>query len=275
MKNDNRPNLNRLFLKLLGPLVRIAIKNKVSQKEFDEIVRQSYVDESYRHFCLPKQKMTVSRVAVLTGLSRKEVVRLSSNSSSPGEQSKVVLSRAARVTMGWITDPRFCDENNQPKLLALRDKDDGFAALVELYSGDVTPVAMLDELVLSGMVSKTSDGYASLNNRSYIPKSDELEQLAILSNCVTDLLNTGIHNLEASKKEDAFFQRQFNRNAVPESLIKEFRVYSQQKSLDLLLNYSHWLRSKMKTHIEQPNEQTKRIGIGIYYAEDDDDENVQ
>jgi hypothetical protein len=274
MTNHKRQNLSQLFLKLLGPIVRMAIKNKVSHKEFDEIVRKSYVDESYRHFCLPKQKMTVSRVAVLTGLSRKEVVRLSSN-SSPGEHSKVVLSRASRVTMGWITDQRFCDENNQPKLLALKDKDEGFAALVELYGGDVTPVAMLDELVLSGMVSKTSDGYARLNNRSYIPKSDELEQLAILSGCVTDLLNTGIHNLEASKKEDAYFQRQFNRHAVPESLVKEFKVYSQQKSLDLLLNYSYWLRSKLQTHIEQPNEQTRRIGIGIYYAEDDDDEKSQ
>tara|TARA_R110001599_G_scaffold302362_1_gene508022 strand:- start:3199 stop:4020 length:822 start_codon:yes stop_codon:yes gene_type:complete len=272
--NNNNPNiLTRLFLQLLGPIVRIAIKNKISQKEFDEIVRQAYVNESYRNFCLPKQKMTISRVAVLTGLSRKEVVRLSDNSSSSAVP-KTLLNRAARVTMGWITDPRFCDEDNQPKLLALKDKNEGFPALVELYSGDVTAVAMLDELILSGMASKTDDGYVRLNNSSYIPNTDELEKLEILYGCATDLLKTGVHNIEATKKEDALFQRQFNRHSVPESLIKEFKVYSQQKSLDLLLNYSHWLRSKIKAHVEQPNEQTKRIGIGIYFAEDEDDDKL-
>ena len=95
-------SLTDLFLKVLRPIVRLAIKHKVSHAQIAEVLRKAYVDEAYENFNSPNKKMTVSRVAVLTGLSRKEVARLSRQEESA--QPRVAPQRATRVINGWMTD---------------------------------------------------------------------------------------------------------------------------------------------------------------------------
>lgn len=269
--DEDNELLAKAFLKVLEPLVRIAIKHRISHAEFTEMARQAYVDQSYKHFGLPNRKTTVSRVAVLTGLSRKEVVRLTSEGESSSPQPKIAPNRAARVMMGWITDPQFCNQNNEPKELAMKEGNSSFTALVERYSGDVPPVAVLDELMLSGIVSKLDGDKVRLNNSGYVPQTDELKKFEILSACTKDLLNTGIHNMENPKKEDALFQRQFKSRLLPESLAQEFKAFSHQKSEALLVEFSQWLRAKAEQQIHQPDEPKKHVGIGIYFTEEPED----
>ncbi len=61
---------------LLTPLVRILLRNGISYLEFAEVARQVFVDVAGRDFTLPKRKISLSRIAIMTGLSRKEVARL-------------------------------------------------------------------------------------------------------------------------------------------------------------------------------------------------------
>ena len=78
MGTDHKNVLARAIVKILRPLVRLLIRNEVTHAELTELVRQTYVDVAYESYSIPGQEMTFSRVAVLTGLSRKEVVRLKS-----------------------------------------------------------------------------------------------------------------------------------------------------------------------------------------------------
>ena len=77
MNQDAKSILARAVLTVLKPLVRVVLRHDMSHAEFAELVRSAYVDVAYRHFGIPGRKTTFSRVAVVTGLSRKEVVRLS------------------------------------------------------------------------------------------------------------------------------------------------------------------------------------------------------
>jgi len=157
MSTKQQSTLSRAVTMILKPLLRVLIKNEVSYAEFAEIAKQSYVDVSYEHFSIEKRKTTFSRVAVLTGLSRKEVVRLSklrSEDTDATAQSKAAPNRAQRVINGWLSDKEFLDENGQARVLCIHGETGSFATLVARYSGDITLGAVIDELLRIGVAKR-------------------------------------------------------------------------------------------------------------------------
>ena len=58
-------------------LVRTLLRNGISYGEFDQVARKYFVDVAYRDLAPAGKKQTVSNVAILTGLNRKEVKKLS------------------------------------------------------------------------------------------------------------------------------------------------------------------------------------------------------
>jgi hypothetical protein len=57
----------------MTPLVRILLKNGVSFAEFAELLKNVFVDVAERDLGMPGRRPSQARVAILTGLSRKEV----------------------------------------------------------------------------------------------------------------------------------------------------------------------------------------------------------
>lgn len=181
MTKRNYSIITKAALHILKPLVRLLIKHNVAHNEFSEIAKQAYVDVAYESFAIPKRKMTFSRVAVLTGLSRKEVVRLQSESTLTEPQPKKTYNRASRVVTGWLNDSLFLDKHNQPKALPLKSPDHdlispSFSLLVERYSGDISVGAILDELLHTNIVSQSGDAKVTLNSYGYVPQTQELEK---------------------------------------------------------------------------------------------------
>lgn len=253
---------------MLHPLVRILLRHEIAHSEFAELAKRVYVDVAYKYFSLPKRKQTFSRVAVLTGLSRKEVVRLTNVKKDEPPTTKGPLNRAVRVISGWLRDPDFLDQNNEPKILPLRGEVSSFEALVARYSGDITARAILDELIRVGAVEKLDKNKVKLSHHGYIPDEDLPEKVTVLATHAHDLLTTGVHNL-THDKEYRRFQRQVTYTDMPQSVIDEFQKYSHDKSLALLLDFDRWLAEKKKTVNPEPDEPLGRVGVGIYYFNND------
>ena len=57
---------------MMKPLVRLLVSQGLTHAEFSEVAKEVYVEVALRHF-ESSQKINKSRVAVLTGLTRKEV----------------------------------------------------------------------------------------------------------------------------------------------------------------------------------------------------------
>ena len=66
---------------LLRPLVKILMYYGVSFAEFAEIAKRVFVETAQDDFQIKGRKQTISRVAMLTGIQRKEVSRLRQLSS--------------------------------------------------------------------------------------------------------------------------------------------------------------------------------------------------
>lgn len=207
--------------------------------------------------------MTHSRVAVLTGLSRQEVVRLVQPAAEAEPVTKGPLNRATRVIGGWLQDSDFVTPERQPKTLAIRGEEHSFEALVARYSGGITARAILDELLRVGAVIKVGKDVVKLNTEGYVPSNDQTALIEMAVNHVGDMLDTLVHNL-SHEPDQRRFQRQVAYTDIPSSIEKEFKIVSYEKSLTLLLELNQWLAEKKKSS-PGLEEEKSRVGLGIYY----------
>jgi len=253
-------------LRVLRPLIRILMRYEISHREFSEIAKQAYVDVAYEHFSIPNRKSTYSRVAVLTGLTRKEVMRLSTGEAENRPTSGRSLNRATVVIGGWLRDTEFLNDDNTPKLLPLQGEQGSFEKLVTRYSGNVTVRAILDELERINAIRLTSDDTVELISKGYVPQHDASKKIDIISSSAADLLETAAFNLDHDNT-DARFQRRVVYERIPEQLVESFKQYSNKKSEELLLDYNRWLDKHRQQTPQNKREPVKRVGVGIYYFE--------
>jgi hypothetical protein len=123
--------------------------------EFLQTAKGAFVAAAAEHIAARGDRVSTSRIAALTGLSRADVSKIRSNrSNDPRGAGK---QRTARVMHGWFSDREFVDSNGNPKPLRL-DASSSFERLVRRFSGDVPPRAILQELLAAGMAELDPDG---------------------------------------------------------------------------------------------------------------------
>ena len=261
--------LSWVVARVLTPLVRVLLRNGMSFNAFSDVARRVYVEVAMREFGIPGRKPTVSRVAILSGLTRKEVQRLLGEQGQGNESdAHETYNRAARVIAGWVRDKEFTDAAGNPLALSQAGGNAGFGLLVKRYSGDVPARAVLDELLRVGAVERLDDDRIRLLARAYIPRTSDLDKLDILGADVSDLIATIDHNMQRGA-DDPRFQRKVMYDNVPAESIAQFRALSATQAQALLEKMDEWLSQ----HDRDVNASVKgagrmRAGIGIYYFEE-------
>jgi hypothetical protein len=274
MAGDLREQLGKAYRRLLHPLVRILIRNGVTAPEAGELLRQVYVDAAGSdEFHLPGRRLSDTRVAILTGLSRKEVHRL--RNVSDGGKFVSNFSRVARVIAGWNQDPQFTGPYGLP-LAILFDDDSGsdapsFCELVRRYSGDMAPRAMLDELLRTGLAEIDVDGRIRNTGRTYIPNQLDpaaIEHLGKVVGRFTDTLDFNNSREPGRKKR---FERHVQTDiGLTEEQYEHFSVYLRQKCQQLLETLDDWLAMQEGRigPVKKPERLPKRkviTGVGVFH----------
>jgi hypothetical protein len=256
------------FTVLLRPLVRILLRHGIPCDVLSAIARQVYVRVAAEEFVLPGKKQTTSRISILTGLTRKEVRRIMTTTDVDNQEATDRYNRAARVITGWVRDKEFHDKAGDPLALPVEGENASFGALVRYYSGDIPVRAMLDELLRVGAVRKTKEGRIRLQARFYVPEKSETDKLQILGSDTADLIATIAHNLTA--KATPRFQRKVMYDNVPVEAVQEFQRLSANRAQLFLEGIDRWL-SQQDRDVNPAVTGTgrKRVGVGLYYFEDD------
>ena len=144
MTNSVRLGLLAAYRKLLQPLVRLLIRSGVSFGETAEVLKTVFVEVAGRDFDLPERKTSLSRIAILTGLTRKEVAKQQDILQSGELNVDSNLNRVVRVLEGWHTDPVFTGPYGMPMELPFESATDtSFVSLVRKHSGDMAPRAKI------------------------------------------------------------------------------------------------------------------------------------
>lgn len=240
----------------------------MSFKAFVDIAKHTYVQVAAEEFGIPGKKTSVSRVALLSGLTRKEVQRLLDAPAIEDAEAGERYNRAARVVAGWVRDADFSDADGNPKVLTLQEGKASFADLARRFSGDIPSRAILDELLRVGVAEKVDDNSVRLKMRAYVPESGDADKLNILGTDVSDLVSTIDHNLQHGSA-DPFFQRKVMYDNVPLEALQEFRRLSGAQAQALLERLDKWLSQHDRDTSGTRGTGQIRTGIGIYYFEED------
>jgi hypothetical protein len=273
MSDSVKLGLLAAYAKLLRPLIRILLRHGVTYAELSEVVKTVYVATAAREFRVPGKKMSKARIAIVTGLTRKEVQRISEIDNKEKNGLKTNLSRIGRVLSGWHTDPDFTGPYGMPLELRYDSEvaaDATFVRLVQRYSGDMTPRAMLDELLRVGAVVETDQNWFKVVRREYVPHTLAPDFLERVGRGVHNF----VHTIEMNMQKAGPGKGRFERTVRPDSGIKVedlplFDQYVRQKSQALLEDIDNWL-----TKLERPNKNdaTIQTGVGIYHFVVEDDE---
>ena len=267
-ENSQTPSaISHAVLRILRRFVRLLLRHGVPFDAFVELAKRAYVDSAMNDFALPGRKPSASRAAVLTGLTRKEIQRLSAQAADPESQLPVSSNRASRVVAGWMRDVAFGDANAETRPLPF-DGEASFSELVRRYGGDVPPRAVLDELVRVGVAEKRDDGHIHLLNRGFVAKGEDATALRILGANVSLLIETIDHNLQ--HPDSPRFERKVISDNLPVEAMEAVRALCRQQSQALIEQVDTQLAARDRD--ANPTVRgTGRFsaGIGIYYFENE------
>jgi len=268
MGDSVKKGLLAAYAKLLRPLVRILLRNGVTYAEFSEVAKTVFVTIAAQEFRVPGKKMSKARIAIITGLTRKEVQRLSSTDQEGRYTIKTNLSRIGRVLSGWHTDPDFTGPYGMPLEIRYDSSilnDATFVRLVQQYSGDMTPRAMLDELLRVGAVVETDHKWFKALRREYVPQTLEPDFLERVGRGIHDFIHTVEENLQKSGNELGRFERTVRpAGGMKAADLERFDEYARRKSQALLEDLDNWL-NKLDQPDRKKGDVVVQTGVGIYH----------
>ena len=266
-----KDHLRRALALMLKPLVRLLIAQGVTHAEFADTAKDVYVEIALRYF-EAEGRINKSRIAILTGLTRKEVKNVIDRALESGRQDKT-YSRPERVLTGWYSDPKFTGPYGIPLELPYEGNDEdesSFVGLVKTYSGDMAPRQMLTELLRSGSVVEVDGRYKAVR-RNYEPAPLSPELINRLGEVGYRVFSTAAKNIDKPDETSGRFDRQvFADNGCTQDVIDKFDKYIKVRGQELLEAIDVWFSSNEK--LNAPDEQRRGTGLYmVHYVEDDDD----
>ena len=253
--------------RILRPIIRVLLANKITYATFDGIARQVFTEEADRHFAVRGRKQSISRVALVTGLPRTEVRRIKQGPPLADHDLGHSFHRAARVISSWCSKTEYLTERNEPKPLKF-DGPDSFSSLVGQIDGDLSPRALLNELRQAGIVKMNAGRHIFLMRSAYIPSRDATQIMKILGTDVGDLAETISHNLYAPSEENRF-QLKVSYDNLPSDCLQTLQQLVSERGHEVLAEFDCWLR-RHDRHLNPSvtGNGRARAGIGIYYFEE-------
>lgn len=268
MKDKHLKPLCTAVLKLLRPLTRILLRNGVSFATFSDLAKWVYIDVATKEFGIEGRKQSTSRVSVITGLSRREVMRVRQLPRPDDTATTERHNRAARVIAAWRRENDFLDAKGKPALLPVSGQGATFGELVNRFSGNVPHRAILDELIRVGAVEQLENGKVHLLTRAYVPKHSDAHKLHILGTDVRYLISTIDHNLKPGPI-GPLYQRKVRYNNLPDEVLPEFRKLSAKKGQALLESLDRWLAQRDRDVTPTVKGTGRnRAGLGIFFFEE-------
>lgn len=276
MSDSLKQTLLAAFRVLMGPLVRILLRHGISFAEFAEVAKAVYVETAVKDFKVVGRKATRTRIAVITGLTRKEVKRVIDEAVEERYELKASYNRLGRVLEGWHTDPDFIGPYGMPLELLYEssNQDDiTFSALVKRHSGDMSPRSVLDELVRVAAVTETDAGWFRVLRRDYIPEAQGIHNFERVGGVIKSFLNTVDFNMTKPAPGKGRFERQVvAADGIKIEDLARFDEYIRERCQSMLEEIDNWLTNLPKPDDSQGDVSIK-TGLGIYHyiAEENDE----
>ncbi len=249
---------------VLEPIVRLMLMVGVTWKEFCEVAKAKFVAAATEEYGIRGRPTNASRVAILTGIDRREVRRLRSQADEA--PAKGYQSRASQLLSAWHHEPDFLDADGQPATLAIEGDGNTFTELMRRVAPGLPVVAMIKELKGAGAIEELPDGHLRPLNRTYVPVGTSAERLRLWTSAISDFSNTIEHNFARDEDEPARFERRALSLCIDRNALPEFRQLLEAEGQALLERIDDWLSAHELPDAD--SEDAIRLGVGIYHVQD-------
>jgi hypothetical protein len=259
---------------VLLPIVKLMLRCGVGCSEFVAVVKTVFVQAATEDYGLRGRPTNVSRVAAMTGLSRKEVRRIRSEKGSQRWTPDMEVTPANTVLHYWHFDPDFAEVVGRPRELAF-EGERGFEALVKKYAGDIPPGAVKKELIRAGTIAESPTGRLSVKERYFYPAAFDEDFVRNAAFALKNLGETLVHNASLAANQGsphAIRQGRFERFAWTDRLdakaIPQFKQWARSEGSKFVELADDWIGKNEVIPAEGAKRRT--AGIGVYYFEEDE-----
>jgi hypothetical protein len=259
----------------------MALKNGVLFPEFSLALKQAYLDIASRQNRAARIAVTGEGMFVMTGIAAAEAESILRVNVTPSIDVDAELP-LPRVLNAWHTDKRFTGpygvlrdlefvqsastQPGQPK------NNDSFSDLVHTYFPEISPKALLDELLRLELVQDVGNGFYRAVRRSYVPDplSDDMIRL------IAQLGHNFLESLEVNARPESkggkgLVQRfVFADISLNADALNRFGAHVRERGQVFADEIDDWLSTEQ---VRPENQGRIKTGVGYYhYVVNDDDE---
>jgi hypothetical protein len=259
----------------LRPLFRILLRSGVTWQDASEVCKATLVEVATSDFGLHGRPTNLSRVAIMTGLSRREVKRLRDLLGTEPQVDAGRLHGATRVLTGWHLDKDFTDETGHPLDLAFEttagdNTGPTFTDLCKRYGGDLAPITMRRELTRVGAMAELPAGELRVLMRYYMPLQMDPDAVVRAGSMLEDLGTTVSFNLGKAPDEVSRFAGRATNTRIRTADARRFRTFLEDEGQAFLERIDEWLsRHETPASDDGTTTRTLRVGAGVYGIQDE------
>jgi len=239
----------------------------MTYREFADISKSAFVEVAGEEYGIKGRLTNVSRVSLLTGISRKEVKRQRELLEQPDEQPAGKTTDATRVLSGWYQDSDFLNDDGHPLVLPLDGGGATFTKLCARYAGDIAVTTMSKELKRVGAIAEDDGGRLTAQRRYYMPTPFDPQWIMNAGSVFADLGANINHNLVADDDHPSRFLGRATDDMIDASAIPEFREFVEKHGGPFLELVDDWLanhRAKQSTGKHRASDRRVRLGLGMF-----------
>lgn len=252
---------------LLRPVVRQLIAHGVSFPAFARVAKQVFVEVAEHDFALPYKRQTDSRLALVTGLNRKEVAALRGRRPERAAAREIEEDLLTHVIGRWMAGPPYASAGGVALELPYEaDSPDApsFSRLVRGLNVDIPVRAVLDELIRTNSVALLPDGSVTLRHQGRIVSGEVEAKLALLGSEPAELFSTIVHNIE--RPDAPWLQRKVVYDNVGAAALAELEAEARRLGEELIRRANALIAGYDRDrNPDAPGGQRTRVVFGAYF----------
>lgn len=265
MDSNIKTTLYSACAALLRPIALVLLRGGMTWKEFADLSKSVFVSVATDEFGIRGRPTNVSRVSILTGISRKEVKRQRDLLAAEDAPLSTKTTDATRLLSGWYQDPRFSDQDGNPMPLPVNGSDNSFEALFRDYGGDTPEQTLVKELQKGGSITRDDRGRFIALRRYHMPADLDDGYVRFFGTNMHDHARTLANNLQADRAYPLLEGFAVDDRVHPDAA-EEFRAYLDKRGEELLEEIDNWLTEHRITD-DDVSTKPVRLGLGIYAIE--------
>lgn len=255
---------------LLLPVVRFVLRHGVTVNEFAELTKEAYVQVARQDYGIEGRPTNNARVAMLTGLSRREVAKVRDRLIEGDLESEHSQgNRISQVLTAWHLDTEFTDAASEPKVLPATGPTGSFSSLLKRYAGDLPHGAMRKEMQQRALIKEQSDGSFRVLKRDYVFSDLDPEIVTRMGVALHDHASTLEHNLNEQRQSAPRFEAIADNAQIKRSTYDDFCRLVEERGLSFLEEMDGWLSENEIETSTDSNADTVRLGVGVYLIYDE------